>query len=158
MMDLFATSVAAVGVAIPKDRVIDGVDLMPLVTGKVKSVHDVVFGHQGAALAVVRDERWKLHVLAPREGKFGNDGERWIDPRGPDGVTVLAPYEQYQPTDYPGLRTGDGPAAMSLFDLQADPGEQKNVAEKHPEVVAKLKARFDTVVKEFPSTAAGKKQ
>jgi hypothetical protein len=58
-------------------------------------------------------------------------------------VTILAPYEQYQPSDHPGLRAGDAPAAMQLFDLQADPGEQKDVAAQHPEVVARLKALYD---------------
>ena len=33
-------------------------------------------------------------------------------------MTILAPYEQSQPTEYPGLRTGDETKAMSLFDLR----------------------------------------
>jgi hypothetical protein len=78
-------------------------------------------------------------------------GGRWIDPRAPDGVTILAPYEQYQPSDYPGLRTGDETRASSLFDLENDPGEQHDVAGQHPEVVARLKARFDEMVREFPA-------
>ncbi len=67
----------------------------------------------------------------------GPDG-KWPDPRAPDGVTILAPYEQYQPDAYPGLRTGDAPAAMQLYDLQADPGEQHDVAAAHPDVVKRL--------------------
>src|SRR5262249_34177879 len=63
MMDLFATSLAATGVAPPSDRTIDGKDLLPLLSGKDQAVHDVVFGHQGGRLATVRDDRWKLHVL-----------------------------------------------------------------------------------------------
>ena len=40
---------------------------MPLLTGDAKSPHAAVFGQQGARLATVRDDRWKLHVvLAPR--------------------------------------------------------------------------------------------
>jgi hypothetical protein len=66
-------------------------------------------------------------------------------------VTILAPYEQCRPAEYPGLRTGDAPRAMSLFDLENDPGEQHDVAAQHPDVVARLKARFDKVVSEFPS-------
>lgn len=156
-MDCFATAAAAAGAALPKGRVIDGRDLMPLLTGQGPAPHDVTFGHQVASLAWVRDERWKLHVLAPRDTKIGKEGERWIDPRGPDGVTILAPYEQYQPTDHPGIRTGDPPTAMSLFDLQTDPAEQHNVADKHPDVVKRLKAKYDEIVKQFPNAGPAKK-
>ena len=65
-------------------------------------------------------------------------------------MTILAPYEQYQPNDYPGLQTGDAPAAMALFDLHNDPGEQHNVADKHPDVVARLKALHDQMNKDVP--------
>src|SRR5207247_7741491 len=96
-----------------------------------KSPDEVIFGQQGARLSTVRDARWKLHILAPGGGLasvFKNKpGERWIDQRGPDGVTILAPYEQAQPNEHPGLSTGDEPKPMQLFDLQADPGEQHDV-------------------------------
>ena len=92
----------------------------------------------------MRDARWKLHVLAANERRDSQrPGERWIDPRAPDGVTLLAPYERYQPTDYPGLRTGDAPQPMALFDLSTDPGEQHNIAAEHPDEVKRLKALYD---------------
>jgi arylsulfatase A-like enzyme len=153
MMDLFATALKVANVDPPKDRVIDGRDIFPLLTSDAKSPHQVILGAQGAKLATVRDERWKLHVLPPRDGFLALDkpGERWIDPRGPDGVTILAPYEQFQPTDHPGLRTGDVPKAMQLFDLQADPGEQRDVAAMHSDVVTRLKALFDTINRDVPT-------
>jgi hypothetical protein len=67
----------------------------------------------------------------------------------------LAPYEQAQPADYPGLLSGDRAQPMSLFDLERDPGEQHNVAAQHGDVVARLKARFDEVVRAFPAAASG---
>jgi len=149
-MDLFSTALKAAGIEPPRDRVIDGKDILPLFTGDARSPHPALFGLQGPRLAVVRDARWKLHVLPARDPKVGRDGERWTDPRGPDGVTILAPYEQYSPTDYPGLLTGDPPAAMALFDWQNDPGEQHNVASQHPDVVARLKALFDQMNTEVP--------
>jgi uncharacterized sulfatase len=150
MMDVFATALAAAGVAPPAGRVIDGMNMMPLLTGSGKGPHEVVFGQQGPRLALVRDARWKLHLLPGRDRKDMKPGERWLDPRAPDGVTILAPYEQYQPTDYPGLRSGAETRALSLFDLKEDPGEQRDVAAKHPDVVARLKAHADRLIKEFP--------
>ncbi|MCB1089164.1 MAG: sulfatase-like hydrolase/transferase, partial [Verrucomicrobiae bacterium] len=147
MMDLFSTALHAAGIPEPSDRVIDGRNLMPMFTSKAESPHPVILGHQGDKLAVVRDARWKLHVLPGRDPflKWDQPGERWIDPRGPDGVTILAPYEQYQPSDHPGLRTGVEGAAMQLFDLLNDPGEQKDVAAEHPEVISRLKQAFDAI-------------
>jgi uncharacterized sulfatase len=145
MMDLFATVLKLANIAPPSDRVIDGRDILPLMASNAKTPHEVILGAQGARLATARDPRWKLHVLAPRDGFLALDkpGERWIDPRGPDGVTILAPYEQYQPTEHPGLRTGDAPRAMQLFDLQSDPGEQHDVAAQFPGEVARLKRLYD---------------
>jgi len=144
MMDLFTTTLAAARVEPPKDLVLDGRDIMPLFTGDAKSPHDYVFGHQATPLATIRDARWKLHVLKPNTPFMSLDkpGQRWIDPRGPDGVTILAPYEQAQPAEYPGLRTGDAQKPMQLFDLQNDPGEQQDVAAEQPDVVARLKKAF----------------
>lgn len=153
MMDLFSTALAVAGVAPPDGRVIDGKDLLPLLEGRGTGLHEVVFGHQGARLATVRDARWKLHVLPARDRREPSTGGRWIDPRGPDGVTILAPPEQPSPSDYPGLRTGDETKAMSLFDLANDPGEQSDVAAAHPEIVARLKAHNDEATKEVPAPA-----
>ena len=100
----------------------------------------------------MRDGRWKLHVLPSADiGPSANPGERWVDPRGPDGVTILAPYEQCQPAEYPGVRTGDETRAMSLFDLENDPAEQHDVAAAHPDVVARLRERYDRMVKDLPA-------
>jgi arylsulfatase A-like enzyme len=137
--DLFPTSLAAAGIAPSADVVLDGRDLMPVLLGKAEAVHDVLISHMGEKVASIRDARFKLHLLEAKDRKDAKPGERWIDPRGPDGVTILAPYEQYPPSEYPGLRTGDATAALTLFDLAADPGEQLDVASKHPEVVSRLK-------------------
>jgi hypothetical protein len=44
---------------IPKDRVIDGTDPMPVLASDARSAQAVIFGHQGPRLAAVRGERWK---------------------------------------------------------------------------------------------------
>ncbi|MCP5539583.1 MAG: sulfatase-like hydrolase/transferase [Akkermansiaceae bacterium] len=147
MMDLFVTVLKAAGIPLPTDREFDGRDIMPLFTSDSPSPHDGVLGHLGENPATIRDARWKLHLLAPRDGflRLDKPGERWIDPRAPDGVTILAPYEQYQPSAHPGLRTGVEPAPMQLFDLEKDPGEQTDVAADHPADVQRLKAVFDRI-------------
>jgi uncharacterized sulfatase len=152
MMDLFTTVLSATGVKMPDDRLLDGKDLLPLLTGKSDaSPHDVIFGHKSSKLATIRDQRWKLHVLPPSgiHLKPGADG-KWLDPRAPDGVTILAPYEQYNLDAYPGLQSGDAPAKMQLFDLQNDPGEQHDVAAQHPDEVRRLEALFEAVNKDVP--------
>jgi len=159
MMDLFATSLKAANIASPADRTIDGRDILPLFTSGAPSPHAAILGHQGVPLATIRGARWKLHVLQPRDPFLNLDkpGQRWVDQRGPDGVTILAPYEQYQPSDHPGVRTGVASAPLQLFDLQADPAEQQNVADRHPEVVARLKALFDETNRLVPVPPASVK-
>lgn len=159
-MDLFATALAAAGIAPPADRVIDGRDILPLFTSDSESPHSAVYGQQGDRLATIRDARWKLHILPPRDN-FANlhkPGERWVDPRGPDGVTILAPDEQPQPSDHPGLISGDASRPMQLFDLQTDPGEQHDVAAEHPEIVARLTALYDKMNEDVPTPIASERK
>lgn len=142
-MDVFTTVLSAAGVAAPSDRKIDGADLLPVLKGESKPPHEVIFGQAGERLAAVRDARWKLHVIAPRGPASLPKGAKWVDPRGPEGVTILAPYEQAHPSEHPGLESGDPAKAMMLFDLVNDPGEQHDIAREHPEVVERLKKRCD---------------
>lgn len=152
MMDLFATVLAATGSKLADDRVIDGRDIMPLLSSSAASPHAYIFGHQGPRLSTIRDARWKLHVLAPNvmNLRAAADG-RWLDPRAPDGVTILAPFEQYNLDQHPGLTTGDPPAPLQLFDLQNDPSEQHNVAAANPQEVERLKVAFEQVRKSLPN-------
>jgi uncharacterized sulfatase len=147
-MDLFATILAATGTPLPADRVIDGKDLLPMLKSGAKSPHEVVFGQAGPRLATVRDGRWKLHVVPPAARRSVAGSEKWIDPRGPDGVTILAPYEQAHPSQFPGLETGVAPKALMLFDLHSDPGEQRDLAAQHPDIVQRLKQRYDALLAE----------
>ena len=159
MMDLFATALAVAHAAAPKDLVLDGRDILPLFTGDAPSPHDVIFGQLGAKLATVRDARWKLHVLKPGIGLAASykPGDHKTDPRAPDGVTILAPYEQATPDQLPGVQTGDAPAAIQLFDLQNDPNEQHDVAAQHADIVARLRKSFeemDAQPREHPAQSA----
>jgi arylsulfatase A-like enzyme len=59
-IDIFATAAAAAGAPLPKDRVIDGVDLMPYLQGKATGrPHQTLFWRSGQ-YKVVLDGDWKL--------------------------------------------------------------------------------------------------
>jgi uncharacterized sulfatase len=61
-IDIFATAAAAAGAKIPDDRVIDGVDVLPYVTGqRTGQPHETLFWREGY-YQVVLHEGWKLIV------------------------------------------------------------------------------------------------
>jgi arylsulfatase A-like enzyme len=70
--DIFATASAAAGAALPADRTIDGVDLMPLVAGEATGAsggvpHRTLFWRSGGYRVVLHDG-WKLHSLTHPAG------------------------------------------------------------------------------------------
>jgi uncharacterized sulfatase len=154
VIDVLPTVCGIAGAPLPQGRELDGRDIWPLMTQDgAKSPHEAIFSLSGPNLATVRSGKWKLHVRTPALGPpYMNQTEAgsWVDPRGPDGVTLLAQFEQSNPSHYPGLRGGDAAKPMMLFDLAADPGEQNDVATQHPEVVERLKAIFDRMNAQVP--------
>ncbi len=99
--DLFTTFAAIAGAALPKDRIIDGKDIRPLMTQQpgATSPHDAFYYYQHNSLTAVRSGEWKLIVAA-----------------GPNAKVDQA----------------------ELYDVRGDPGETKDRASDHPEVVKKL--------------------
>ena len=141
MMDLFVTSLTAANIEIPQDRAIDGRDILPLLTSNAASPHDALLSVQGQP-QTIRMGNWKLHARgtpAPGQEAWTDD---WVDPRRPNGTTILAQDEQAKPSAYPGVKSGDRSRSPALFNLQVDPAEQKDVADQHPKIVAELLARF----------------
>ena len=144
-VDIFPTFASLAGAPVPSDRTIDGRDLLPVLTTLgAPSPHEAIFAMSGGRLHTVRSGKWKLHVRAPAPSRLsaGYIENSWKR-RAPDGTTIIAPHEQPYPTQYPGVMSGDAPRAMMLFDLEADPSEQRDVADSHPDVVKRLKALFD---------------
>jgi arylsulfatase B len=69
-LDIFGTAAAVAGAPLPKNRPIDGVDLMPYLTGKKAGrPHDVLFWRMNQRTAV-RVGDWKL-LRNPRRGDSG---------------------------------------------------------------------------------------
>jgi uncharacterized sulfatase len=72
--DLFATAAAAGGAALPIDRKIDGIDLIPFANGEAQGVtHERLFWRSGASQTALVDG-WKLNVSSPR----GADSRKWL--------------------------------------------------------------------------------
>jgi uncharacterized sulfatase len=153
-VDVLPTIVETAGGKLPEGRKIDGANLLPLMTGETqKSPHEAIFAMGGDQLRIVRSGRWKLHARLPRPGfrcLSDEEAAAWVDPRGPDGVTIIAQFEQARPNQCPGVVTGPEPAAGQLFDLESDRAEQTDVAAQHPEVVARLMDLFQTLDAEAP--------
>ncbi|MEM7014639.1 MAG: sulfatase [Verrucomicrobiota bacterium] len=61
-MDLLPTFAGLAGAEVPKDRVIDGKDVWPVLAGEAKSPHEAFFYHKSTNLQAVRSGKWKLHA------------------------------------------------------------------------------------------------
>jgi len=62
-MDLMPTIVQLAGAKIPQDRIMDGVDLMPIFLDPTASVREEVYFYRGTRLWAVRKGSWKLHYI-----------------------------------------------------------------------------------------------
>jgi arylsulfatase A-like enzyme len=127
-MDLLPTFAGIAGATLPQDRVIDGRDIGPLISGRpgATSPHEAFFYFGGNTLWGVRSGRWKL--LFERE-------------RRSDG-----PPERYERRSGPIIR-------RALFDLEADIGETTDLADTYPEVADKLLAQAEIFERELWATA-----
>lgn len=124
---------------------LDGYDIWDYLKGQ-PGPDRAVFAWNGKTLMSARKDRWKLHRTAPRARPRGKKSEVWIDNRGPDGITIIAPFEQSQLWEYPSPpdRADTTPSrAIQLFDLENDPGEQTDVTKFHPDIVQNLQALME---------------
>jgi len=127
-MDFLPTIARLAGSYAPKDRVIDGKDIWPLMSGMVREEVEqrTLFYHQQTALQAVRSGPWKLHF----------------------------PHQYRHQAETPGI---DGKAAgqidaaigLSLYNLEEDVGEQNNLAEKYPIIVQRLMELADAHMKDL---------
>ena len=59
--DLFPTCLQLAGVHLPQDRIIDGKDILPLLTGTSASPHDNLLFYDTRSLVALRYQHWKYH-------------------------------------------------------------------------------------------------
>jgi arylsulfatase A len=133
-IDLLPTIARLVGADLPTERPIDGLDISPLLLGEQGATcpHDALYFYWGQALEAVRSGMWKLHF----PHKY----------RTLSGVTEQA--IGGQPVKYRQAEIG-----LALFDLAADPGETRDVAAEHPEVVERLLALAERARADLGDTA-----
>jgi len=136
-IDILPTIAHLVGVELPKDRIIDGKNIWPLMSGQpgAKSPHEAYYFYWGRELQAVRSGKWKLHF--PHR------------------------YRTVEPPGYPGHGGRPGKYAykqidLALFDLENDIGETTNVADKYPEVVERLKALAEKAREDLGDSATGR--
>ncbi len=107
--DLLPTLCAAAGVTLPEDDSFDGIDLLPLLTGKVDSIdRETVF--------------WQIHL-------YGNLQRHYLKPE--PYATEIARNGKWK------LLAKDG-EPVELFDLESDLYEQRNLLKERPEIVQEL--------------------
>lgn len=135
---------------------IDGLSVASLLLGKedAKSPHEALFFYAGSELHAVRSGQWKLHLPHPylttagepgRGGKPSNWGK--ATPRSITDSSMDAIASRH------GQRVER--LELSLFDLSSDPGETRNVADQHPDVVARLNALAETMRAELGDSLTG---
>lgn len=151
-VDLFPTLLRVAGLSLPENQIIDGKDLWALLISEVApSKHEFVVTLHNDRLMTIHAGPWKLHVVAQKPYRAPRDLSPWKDRRGPDGVTIIAPFEQATPASYPGLTTGAETKSGTLFNVVKDPGEQTDVSAHYPEVVSRLQAYAETINAEMPT-------
>lgn len=136
-LDILPTLVALTGADKPTLK-IDGVDLSALLLGKKDAPEHPSFAYySGGELHAVRLGNWKLHVPHPyltvdgppgKNGKPANHANMKPNAIEESGIRGIASRHGYRVENLP----------LSLYDLHADPGETKNVAQEQPHVVRTL--------------------
>jgi arylsulfatase A-like enzyme len=120
-IDLLPTIAALTNTPLPNDRKIDGLDISTLLTSDAESPrNEFLYYTSRGIIEGIRQDKWKLLVKKPgnrRNGKGKGKGKQQ------SAKAVLKP-------------------EVMLFDLDADMGEQNNLADANPEVVEKLQARM----------------
>ena len=134
-IDILPTVAKLAGAELPKHK-IDGLDIWPLISGATdaRNPHDAYFFYWDRHLQAVRSGKWKMHLPHNYRTLAGKPG-------GKDGKP--AAYSQNE-------------TPLALYDLEKDPGETTNLADKHPDVVKRLKELAEKAREDLGDSAAKK--
>ena len=156
-MDWLPTLTALVG-GRTGPRPIDGRSALPLILGEpgAAAPHEHLFFYSGTALHAVRSGPWKLHFAHPyitvaaepgRGGKPSNFGKLAPTSITQSGVEGIATRHGYRVEQLP----------LSLYNLEDDVSESRNVAAAHPDIVARLTAAADLARRDLGDSLTGVK-
>lgn len=154
--DIFTTAMTVAGVDMPDDRSYDGRDLMPLLTSDAPGGHEALFFLANDRVASLRAGEWKLHIHppSPPNQRVWQPGDDYRDPREPDGLRIIAPFNQPHASEFPGVRPGEPYELPALFNVATDRAEEHNVADQHPDLVVELMALADEFAQQALAEAA----
>ena len=156
-MDLLPTIAHLIGVDLPEDRPIDGLNIKPLLTGLpgAQSPHDAFYFYAGTELQAIRSGDYKLHfphqylttAAKPGRGGFPSNHGR-LEPLSitSSGLEGIASRHGYRVVETP----------KALFNLKNDPGETNNVLDQHPEVVEQIERLAERMRKELGDSLTGR--
>lgn len=144
--DIFPTLLSMLEINVPADRTLDGENIDGILKGN-KTDHKPIFTLHRDKVMTIRHGDWKLFLNKPKYYK-GVDRAYKIswDKRGPDGTTIIAPMEQYNPNAYPGVKPMDFKEFPLLFNLKEDQWETKNVAKDHPSKIREMQEAYSSFV------------
>lgn len=147
IFDILPTLTNLAGGEVPTDRVIDGQDVWPLVSGEegAKSPHDAYYYLKGAGAKGVRVGNWKyITEAAPEDERKKVEVELTKEERAlPRSERKALIKERSKEL---GSKTGP---VEGLYDLSEDPGERNNLLKENPEVVEQLKQKLEAFGKEI---------
>ena len=146
--DILPTIIKLTGIRHDPEITIDGQDISGIITGQ-SSDHGPIFTMKNNQIRTIRDGKWKLFLTKP---DYYNeiDLKTWKDKRAPDGETIIAPFEQASPADYPGLKPEKSGSEMPLFNLEEDQQERRDLSEKYPEIKEELLRKYKTFIQALP--------
>ena len=135
-LDIFTTAAVAAGAAVPEDREIDGVDLLPYVVGESTEPADETLAGEGqgprAPLPRTLSSEGQAPRAPPLRALFWRQGHHQAVRHGDWKLTVS---ERETPTGRETKRW--------LFNLATDPTEQQDLAAQMPDKVAALQLLLD---------------
>lgn len=127
MVDWYPTLIRLAGGSLEQKTPLDGRDLWPTLTAGKPSPHEEILLNTAPTGGAIRVGDWKLKLTTEAMAKAPKKGKK------------------AQPTAEP----------VELYNVRDDLGEKTNLAEKHPEKVRDLRARYDRFAAEALPPKAG---